>query len=108
MSEYSKENLDYLRDNTRINIIEWFIIDKKREKIFQAYEDIRRSEHADIVTDYTSANEYEFNVRYQLWQRKLFRAWKKYGDGLDLEEFCNKTLSDNIKDSKEKKLVKEL
>ena len=104
MNSYDYYCLEYLRRNTVISIKEKLKIEKMKNDLYDSYKELSRIEHTQLVVDYTKAYEYEYIVRYRKFLKKMFPIWKKYSDGLDIEEFTNKIICDNINEEKKLKL----
>ncbi len=97
--------LDFLRKNTKLGPNASLKIKKARieaEKYRKWYYEI---EHELLETDYSLADELEYELRWRAWEKGCFKFWKKYGDGLDLTEFAKSVLNDTMNEQRSNRKI---
>ena len=104
MNDYNYDCLLFLRKNTRMSIRDKIKIENFKDDLYDSYQKISRIEHTTLVVNYEKAYMREYEIRYRSFLKKVYPLWKRYGDGLDIEEFANKIINDNIISEEEKKL----
>ncbi len=96
------KRLDFLRRNTMLSFIDKMKVDKLRALAVKRKKLIDKLELCDCEVDYKEANEYEYNKRFYLWMCSLYRLWSKHNDGLDLIDFANVVIDQNLSEEMEK------
>ena len=102
--KFSYDELAYLRKATMLGPIAMVKIAKARKEAELLRKYFAEVEHENIGLDYSTANELEYNYRRQALQRRIFKDWQQYGDGLDFEEYTDMVIANNAAQSKNKSL----
>ncbi len=104
IKEMNHDVLNYLRKNTLLGPVAMFKIAKARREAELLRKYYAEVEHEIIELDTSTADELEYNYRMQAMQKKMYKMWQQYGDGLDLEEFVNVAIANNMENEKGKTL----
>ncbi len=103
------EVLDYLRSRKRkdLMLIERMFLRAKlnsiredRMKLFDEFNNVERS----TLVDLSDADKYEFEYRYNAYQRGLYGFYNEHGDGIGLDAFTDRVIRDSMETEKELKL----
>ena len=100
VNELNYRKLDYLRNNTFIGPVAALKIANARKKAEKYAEWYQKMEHEQLGVDYTLADELEYQIRFDAYQRGWEKAWKQYGDGIGLREFADDALEQAIREEK--------
>lgn len=101
MVEYKR--LLFLRKNTTLDLVNYIKVKKLRREAEETQFLINKLENCQLGVDYSKADEYEFNKRFQIWMYDLYSLWKKHSEGLDLFDFAQIALDQNINMEEEEK-----
>lgn len=85
---FDYKDLEFLRKNTIIGPLALIKISNLRSECEMATRLVNEKEHGLFGIDYTKADEFEYDIRFNAWQNRIMNIWINYGDGLDLEEFA--------------------
>ena len=96
--------LEFLRRNTKLSSIDKKKIAKLRALAVKRKKLMDKLERCDCEVDYSEANESEYNRRFYLWMCSLYRSWSKCNDGLDLVDFANMVIDQNLSKEMEKSI----
>ncbi len=104
VKEYDYKVLEFLRKETVLGPIALIKI-KNAKNIAEKVRNIYRIyEHANVGVDFSLANELEMNYRLRALQKKLYTDWEMYGEGLDIEEYTDRYIRNNMEKAKVKVL----
>ena len=56
-----------------------------------------------LESDYTNADELEYDLRFKIWQNKCANLWKQNPDGLDLADFSKMVIHNNLNNKNNRK-----
>ena len=93
IKEYDTKRIDsnelsFLRANTTLGPVAKIKITQLQaaaEKMRKLY---LKAEGELLESDYSIADEFEYEARLRVWENKCAALWKKSGDGLGLSEFA--------------------
>ena len=102
--KFNYDELAYLRKATMLGPIALFKVQEALREAEAARKYYEQVEHNRISPDFSVANELEYNYRRQALQRRIFKDWQQYGDGLDFEEYTDMVIANNAAQSKNKSL----
>lgn len=102
--EINYDELTYLRRVTMLGPLALVRVQEAKREAEAARKYYEQVEHELPGLDTRIADELEYNYRKQALQRRLFKDWEQYGDGLDLEEYVDMVIANNVPQSKNKSL----
>lgn len=95
------EKLYFLRKHTLLNPIDFIKISRMKAQAEKTQILINKLENCQIGVDFREADEYEYNARFKVWMHNLIYLWSKHSEGLDLYDFANLAIDQNLKKEKE-------
>ena len=69
--DFNYKNLEELRKNTRLNLIEKLKLIKLRNQAIDDWNTINRVEHCHLGVDFREADQFEFEKRLSRYNRKM-------------------------------------
>lgn len=101
MNEYDNKAVDYnelefLRANTMLGPAAALKITKMKAESEQLRKAYFKAEGELLESDYSLADEFEYEMRLRAWENKCASMWKKYGDGLGLSEFAKEAMQQRM------------
>ena len=98
LGELDQKKLEYLRQNTFIGPIAAMKIANARRRAEKYTEWYNSREHEQLGVDYSDADELEYQIRFDAYQRGWEKLWKQYGDGIGLKEYAEDALDQAVKE----------
>ena len=94
---YNKNTeLEFLRRNTTLGPIALIKIGKMKQAIDKSRQWYLQMEGELIESDYTLADELEYDLRFQEWIRKCAPLWRQCADNTDLFAFSKMVMYQQI------------
>lgn len=94
--QLNKDELEFLRANTFLGPIAMLKIAKVKAEIEKSRKWYLKMEGELLESDYTIADELEYELRQRAWENKLASLWKKHQDGLGLTEFAEMVMEQQM------------
>ena len=94
--EFNYEELEFLRQNTRLGPISMAKIQQIKSQIEKYRRWFLKNEGELLESDYTPADLLEYELRLKAWERFWEKEWKKNPDGLGLSEFSRMILEQKM------------
>ncbi len=101
--EFNQETLEFLKKNTILGPISLVKISKLKNEIDKAREWYQKLEGETIDTNYSLADELEYELRFKAWMLQCSEIWKQLPDNIGLLEFSELALEYNVSKNKSKK-----
>ena len=101
MIDYSKKNLEYLREYTVLSLHQDSKLLDEIVALEIAHKEIEKVEHCNIPRDYTPAYISEYNDRYYRFQKRLKPLWEErnknlHEEEMNLDEYCDMVIANNM------------
>ncbi len=90
------EELEFLRQNTRLGPISMANIQQVKSQIEKYRKWFLKNEGELLESDYTPADLLEYELRLKAWEHFWEKEWKKDPDGLSLSEFSRMILEQKM------------
>ncbi len=96
-----EEQLEILREETKLNPIDYLKVLKERKAAEQSRDVYIKYEPNDIIgTDYSKANALEYNLRMRALENMLEPSWRDYlrveNDGYGLSDYARSYLNQQL------------
>lgn len=98
--DFNKEAFEFLKANTTLGPISLLKINKMKRELDKARDWYLKMEGELLASDYSLADELEYELRMRAWENKVASMWKKNPDGLSLFEFAEMIIEQNIENQK--------
>ncbi len=95
-NEFNEEVLNFLRENTYLGPISLLKIAKAKKDAESYRKWYLKQENELLESDYSFANEMEYEMRMRAWENKYAGLWKQNQDGLSLAEFARMALEQQM------------
>lgn len=95
-SELDYQKLEYLRKETKLGPVAMMKLLKAKKEVDDSRKWYQQNENELIEADYSIVDELEYEMRRTAYQNKVSKEWSKYMDGIDLEEFAETLMDQQI------------
>ena len=95
-TEFNSEELEFLRQNTRLGPISMAKIQQIKSQIEKYRRWFLKNEGELLESDYAPADLLEYELRLRAWERFWEKEWQKNPDGLGLSEFSRMILEQKM------------
>ena len=102
----NKEELEFLRENTKLGIIGRIKIKNAIDVQDRFHILFYRMKGELIDFDYEPIYELEYELRFKVWEKMNAPLWKEHPDGLGLYDFSKMVMEQHIENEKSKKRTK--
>ena len=100
--ELDWDKLEYLRNETVLGPVAMYKVNRAK-KLAENFRNIYQQYEGEVVsTDYSVADELEYEMRFNAYCNKLSKDWLQYGDGLGLQEFAENCMAQHINEARHK------
>ena len=100
------KELDYLRKNSRLSILEKRKVNKLRKEAMERQYIINKINHCMLGADFSEAENLEYDLRMRRYALDLYPLWAKYGDGMGLYDFACRVVRENKDKEQPKRLFR--
>ncbi len=101
-----RKELDYLRNNSRLSVLEKRQVNKLRRIAMDRQYIINKTNHCMIEADFSEAESLEYDLRMRRYALDLYPLWAKYGDGMGLYDFACRVVRENKDKEQPKRLFR--
>ena len=98
-NEFNYEELEFLRQNTKLGPISLLKIQNIKNQSEKYRKWYLKNERELLESDYSMADELEYELRTKAWENSLSRIWKNNPDGQDLSEFAKMVMEQKMQET---------
>ena len=99
--EFDFKTLELLRDYTYLDPISYFKVKELRDDALEYQQTINILENCQLGVDYSTANQLEARLRFEVWKRNIKSIWLNNSPETDFDLFAlDYLMNNNLKPKK--------